>query len=123
MAGKGNPKRKRALGERGEEAALTFLSSLGYELLARNYRCPFGEADLVMRDGEVLVFVEVKARQNYLFGLPQEAVDFRKRARLRKIASYFCATKRLGEREVRFDVVAVTFEGATARLEHLKGVF
>jgi putative endonuclease len=88
--------------------ALEHLSRSGLWLESRNYRGPRGEIDLVMRDGEVLVFVEVRFRSDERFGDGAETVDGRKRARLRATAAHYLQTHpRLGSHPCRFDVVAV----------------
>jgi putative endonuclease len=98
-----------SLGKRGEQLALDHLIALGYTIEARNYRCPFGEIDIIARDKEILVFVEVKTRRSRLFGLPHEAVDFRKQQRISRIASYYLVFShtRGNQEPCRFDVVSV----------------
>ncbi len=102
------------LGKIGERHAVRFLSKAGFAIVARNYRTPLGEIDIVARDGETLVFIEVKTRSSRAFGLPQEAVDRRKQRQLIRAAQVFL--KAHGEPAVpcRFDVVAVT-AGRTLR--------
>lgn len=102
-------------GSLGEALALLHLERLGYTIVARNYRRPFGEIDIVARDKETLVFVEVKTRhhrkahhhQNAQYGTPFEAVDHRKQARLARTALDYLAQHNLLEVPARFDVVAV----------------
>jgi putative endonuclease len=96
------------LGKIGERHAARFLSKAGFAIVARNYRTPLGEIDIVARDGETLAFIEVKTRSSRAFGLPQEAVDCRKQRQLIRAAQVFL--KAHGEPAVpcRFDVVAVT---------------
>ena len=93
-------------GRGGEDVAAAYLEALGYRILKRNVRGPGGEIDLVARDGETLVFIEVKAREGNRFGSPLAAIDARKRARIRTLAEDFLqflpATTK-----VRFDVVTV----------------
>lgn len=95
---------KKLLGKKGEALAAKYLKKLGYKLLAKNYRTPFGEADLIFSYGEQTVFVEVKTRTNTAFGEAKEAVDKFKQARYRKIALYF---GKGAEPNARFDVVEV----------------
>ncbi|MGE3802638.1 MAG: YraN family protein [Candidatus Kapaibacterium sp.] len=100
----------RAWGTEHEELALTFLLEKGYQLVKKNFRFgKAGEIDLVMRDGEVYVFVEVKARRSHTFGLPEEAVNEGKRKQIRRIAKGFVHVMDLKEYEARFDVVAVDY--------------
>lgn len=96
----------RKIGALGEEIAARFLKRAGYRILARNWRTGRLEMDLVARDGEAIVFVEVKTRRPGPQH-PAEAVDRRKRARLARAAGRWIAT-RGGAAEYRFDVVAVT---------------
>ena len=99
--------RKKILGRQGEDLTCKYLKKRGYKILERNYVTPFGEADIVAksRDGYTC-FVEVKARSSDAYGLPSEAVDYRKQNRYRQIALYYVAT--VGkEIPVRFDVASV----------------
>ncbi len=114
----------RQIGEKGEQLALAFLSSQGYVLLEKNFRCRLGEIDLIMQDGETVVFVEVKSRSGRSWGMPQEAVCPRKRAKIRRVAQYYLLLKKITEASVRFDVVAVDFfQWERPVVNHLKGVF
>ena len=91
-------------------------------ILARDWRCRLGQIDVVALDGDTVVVVEVKARRGLTFGLPQEAVDVRKRRKLRLLAhAYLGATGRRDHR-VRIDVVALLLDRAlqTVRCEHIR---
>lgn len=122
--GKAMTRERKNTGTEGEQIALSFLLALGYRLVARNWRCRSGEIDLILFDGPVLVFVEVKTRHGTGFGQPQEAVGPAKQARIRRLARYYLLVSRSREQEIRFDVVAVTFSGnAAPRIEHLQGAF
>ena len=96
------------LGKKGEDMAQAYLCRQGYRLLERSYRCKLGEADLIMQNGNTIVFVEVKTRSSNLFGTPQEAVDARKQKKLVRVAQSYLQERRLGNVPSRFDVVAVT---------------
>ena len=91
----------------GEAAAAQELVERGYVVLVRNYRCRGGEADIVAREGEVLVFVEVKTRSQLQHGLPREAVGWTKQQRLGQAAFHYCAVNEVEDVPVRFDVVEV----------------
>lgn len=93
-------------GHRGEAIAAAFLESRGYRILARNYRTPFGEADLIALDGRTLVIVEVKRRDGRRFGTALAAVDYSKRATLRAVGEDFAQIVAPGAR-IRFDIVAI----------------
>ncbi|MGA1845165.1 MAG: YraN family protein [bacterium] len=103
------PGNNASLGKKGEQLALDHLIALGYTIEARNYRCPFGEVDIIARDKEILVFIEVKTRVSGRFGSPQEAVDLRKQQRLSRIALHYlaCTHTRENQETCRFDVVSV----------------
>lgn len=96
------------MGPLGEELAARFLKRRGYKILERNYRCPFGEVDIVALHKGTLVFVEVKTRKKLGFGHPAEAVDPHKQRKLQRVASCYLEQRRLGEIPVRFDVVALS---------------
>jgi putative endonuclease len=98
------------LGRRGEAAAARELRHRGYDILERRWRCRLGEIDIVARDGEVLVVVEVKARSRSDYGQPIDAVDREKRRKLEKLARAYLQAKKLQEVNVRFDLVGVTFK-------------
>jgi putative endonuclease len=112
------------LGRRGERLAEHHLLARGYRLIERNWRCKQGEIDLVVRDGDALVFVEVKTRSGTAFGHPFEAITPAKLARLRRLAGEWCSAHP-GERgRIRIDAVAVLApRGAEASIEHLVGLF
>lgn len=99
--------RRRAVGLAGEAAAASFLEGLGYRIVEHGWRCRAGEIDLVAEDGDVLVFVEVKARGGEGFGTPAESVTPSKRRRLARLAAWFLAERNAHERRCRFDVVEV----------------
>jgi putative endonuclease len=111
------------LGRRGERVAERYLRRAGYVVLARNWRCPEGELDLVLTDGRRIVVCEVKTRSTERFGAPAEAVDADKMDRIRRLARRWLDEVGLGPREVRLDVLGVRWApGARPRIEHLEGV-
>lgn len=99
---------KRAVGTAYEKQAGVYLAEHGYEILEYNFRCRMGEIDIIARDGEYLVFVEVKYRKDTSRGNPLEAIDIKKQRIISKVASYYCLTHGYGETmSCRFDVVAM----------------
>ena len=96
-----------ALGARGEQAALDLYRRRGFTLVARNWRCSIGEVDLVVRRRDLLVFCEVKTRSSARHGGGFDAVDARKRRKLRALAEVFLLTHGAGASSVRFDVASV----------------
>jgi len=95
------------LGRTGERLAAEALARRGYRILERNFRCCYGEIDLVAEDGHELVFVEVKTRRGTAFGRPEEAVTLRKQRKLVEIAAYYLDLHACADRAWRIDVVAV----------------
>jgi putative endonuclease len=98
-------------GTQAEEQALGFLRSRGLHLKTRNYRCRLGEIDLIMTDGETLVFVEVRMRRNRAFGGAAESITPRKRTRLIAAARHYLAGKRALP-ACRFDAVLIESDAA-----------
>ena len=120
------PKRRRdpkELGRRGEEAAARFLDHLGYEILERNWTCFAGEADIIAKDGDTIVFVEVKTRSSTQAGFPSEAVTPAKRQRYEKIALAYLADHDFGEARLRFDCIALVVMGKRAAIRHHVNAF
>jgi putative endonuclease len=112
-----------ATGGYGESCAARYLVELGMVVLDRNWRCDIGELDLVLRDGQVLVFCEVKTRASAAFGSPLEAVTPAKVARLRRLAARWVADHGLRVPELRLDVVGVQLDrGRDERIEHVRGI-
>ena len=114
-----------SLGQRGEKAAARYLRRQGYRVLARNIRSKLGELDLVVLDGQTIVFVEVKTRANHEAGLPAEAIDSDKQRRLTRLALHYLQRHRLLEQSARFDVVAVTWPQSSRRpnIKHYMNAF
>ena len=113
----------RSVGNRGEAAAARWLRQRGYTLLASQWRCRFGELDLIARDRTgLLCFVEVKLRGNLTVGLPREYVDGRKQERLRRAAALYMSVRELDE-PARFDVAEVYEEQGALRVEYLENAF
>lgn len=105
-------KRERVgLGAEGERVAKAYLQAKGYRILRENYSTPLGEIDLIAREGDVVAFVEVKARTSDEFGPPQSSVTLTKQRQIIKVAGLFLEREGLAETACRFDVVAVTFGG------------
>jgi putative endonuclease len=101
----------RVTGAAAEEAARAHLEAAGLALVARNYSCRYGEIDLIMREGETLVFVEVRSRSHRGFGGAAASIDQRKQDRLKRTAEHYLQRQRRMP-PCRFDVV--TLDGDTA---------
>ena len=110
---------KKVLGKKGEKLAEKFLKKQGLKILERNYKTPFGEADLIAKDGDEISFVEVKTRRSDSYGSPAEAVGWSKQNRYRMIAKFYTAQKK-EEPNARFDVVEVYDDG---KIEYHKNAY
>jgi putative endonuclease len=110
-------------GRRGEDLACDHLRRRGFVILARNYRCRRGELDLVARDGDVVVFVEVKERRGSSHGTAVEAVTAGKRRRIVSAARVWATLHSLSEAPVRFDVVSIDWGPEGPRVRHDAGAF
>ena len=113
------------LGRKGESAAVQLLKDSGYRILDRNVRARFGEIDLVAKEGNILCFVEIKARTGLQFGWPEEAVNFKKRWQLGRLANWYLQAHRLDSVPVRFDVVSILLDsdGKPTRTRLIKSAF
>ncbi len=110
-------------GAEGEDRARESLERAGYRILSRNYRCRHGEVDLVAQDGEVIAFVEVKARRSETYGIPALAVTRAKRRRILRAALHWLVSQGMPDRPVRFDVVSLRQGPAGWEAEILRGAF
>jgi putative endonuclease len=95
---------KRKLGFWGERRAAAYLKRQGYKIVKRNYKCPYGEVDIIAQKGDVVCFVEVKTRSSEAFGLPNEAVDRQRRQRYMRCVKYFFCGRQI-DVTVRFDII------------------
>lgn len=98
---------RKQLGNYGEDLAAAHLKRLGYRILERNWRCRLGELDIVAEENKTIVFVEVKIRTSLEFGRPELAVANFKQKRIVKIAVSYIQQKKLFNRDLRFDVLAI----------------
>jgi putative endonuclease len=110
---------RRALGSRGETLAAQRLSSLGYTIRDRNWRCAVGELDIVAEKDDVLIFVEVRTRRGDRFGTPEESITPAKHAKLIEVAQTYLDEHSESDRNWRIDVVAVDIgpRGEVSRIE------
>lgn len=113
----------KTFGSKGEDIAADFLKGKGYKILYRNYKTPLGEADIVARNGDTIIFIEVKARSTDSFGQPFEAVNFRKQEKLKRIALYYLKHNNRIESPVRFDVISILSKDGKAEVNHIKEAF
>ncbi|WP_066639450.1 YraN family protein [Desulfolucanica intricata] len=116
--------RRQLLGRRGETAAVEYLLQKGYKIILQNFRCYLGEIDIIAKEGDTIIFVEVRARSTDSFGLPQESVSIKKQNRLRKLAQYYISKFSISD-SCRFDVLGIMFEanGRIKSIEHFINAF
>jgi len=110
-------------GDQGEEIARRFLQKQGLEIVETKYHYEHGEIDIIAREGEVLVFCEVKTRYSDKFGPPECAIPPRKQAQVRRTANAYLFEHEIREQVCRFDVVAIRFEGKNIRINYIKNAF
>lgn len=115
--------RRQQLGRAGEEVALQYLHRQGYRILERNFRCRFGEIDLIACDGRTLAFIEVKTRRSQTFGAPALAITKEKQRRLIKTSQFYLSQKGRAQAICRFDVVTIQLETGEPRVEVIKNAF
>jgi putative endonuclease len=115
--------RRIRMGKLGEDLAVAYLQKSGYRILAQNYRCLYGEVDIIALDGDFIVFIEVKSRKSERFGQPQEAVGLEKQKKLSRISLHYLQQKRLENRNARFDVMAVKLLPDGTRIELIRNAF
>ncbi len=111
-----------ALGTAAEDLALRYLEAQGLTLVMRNFRCRVGELDLIMREGENLVFVEVRSRRYICYGTPAESVTRAKQQKLLRAAAFYLQRQCLNL-PCRFDVVAILRPGGEPQVEWIRDAF
>jgi putative endonuclease len=115
---------KKQLGSWGEQQAASFLTTQGYQIITRNYRCRYGEIDLIAKDNAVWCFIEVKTRQTASYGDGYQAVTPLKRRHMLKAALSYLAGAGLMEEPARFDIVSIDFYSNTEyRIKLIKNAF
>ncbi len=117
------PRSSRNKGQIGEDAAANFLKNyLSYTIVDRNYKRAEGEVDIIAKDAEFLVFVEVKTDFAHHSGRPLEWITEDKEDRLRATAEYYLMENELADVKVRFDIITLEKSGEFFKVDHLKGV-
>lgn len=114
---------KNTYGKIGEIIATNYLKQKGYKIVANNYKNPIGEIDIIARDKDLLVFVEVKTRISRAFGDPTEAVNFYKQQKIRQVATMYLKQHHMLETNCRFDVVAILGQKGDEDVRHIENAF
>ena len=115
--------RKQQFGKESESLAARHLKKNGYKILERNYRNTLGEIDIIAKDKDTLVFVEVKAKKTDLFGSPKEAVTHKKQIKISKVALLYLNATSQSNAKARFDVVAILSTKDSTSIEIVKNAF
>ena len=116
-------KARLALGKLGEDLALKKIKRLGYKCIARNYRCPLGEIDIIAKDKDCLVFLEIKTRKGKSLGYAKEAINARKKRQLSKVALAYMKANDCCDVKSRFDVVAINLYEGREQIEVIRNAF
>ena len=113
------------VGKIGEDAGVKYIKDNGYEVICRNYRCGFGEIDIIARQKETFVFIEVKTFTGTDLGSPKEAVTKRKKKKIILVAKHYIAKNRIKNHRFRFDVIAVVLDTQRniRKIEHIINAF
>jgi putative endonuclease len=116
---------RKKIGDTGERLASSFLKKKGYRILETNYRCPRGEIDIVARQKECLVFVEVRTKTNLTFGSPEESITLTKMKHLESVANYYLQNHDNLPNSWRLDLIALELEpdGKLRRIEYIENAF
>lgn len=116
---------RKVLGDAGEQAAVGFLEKSGYRVVARNFRCAYGEVDVVAERDGLLCFVEVRTRSTAAWGDPSHTVSWAKQRKVAKAALHYLFEHGTlaRDRMVRFDVISVVGRGPDASVEHIPDAF
>ena len=111
----------REIGNKYEDKSVETLMDEVYKILERNYQNRFGEIDIIVKLNEELVFVEVKARSNINFGYPSEAVNYKKKMKIKNVAKYYIVKNKLEKVPIRFDVIEVYLKNN--EINHIENAF
>ncbi len=115
---------KRNTGDYGEELACQFLKNLSYEIVEQNFQFGHGEIDIIAKDRETLVFVEVKYRQNLEFGPPELAISISKQKQIRKTAEAYLYKNGISDQTCRIDVIAILhLKDTKPQINHILNAF
>ncbi|UCE51582.1 MAG: YraN family protein [Desulfobacterales bacterium] len=114
---------RQIFGEKGESIAVRYLKKKGYKILEKNYRTKLGEIDIIAKDKDTIVFVEVKSRRSWQFGNPKGAVTPAKQRKISKVALYYLKTNDRSNAKARFDVVTITATRDKSKIEIIKNAF
>jgi len=112
------------LGQKAEKIAVSFLKKKNFKILHQNYKTPVGEIDVIAKERDTIIFVEVKARTNINYGLPKEAVTYKKQKQIIRTAMWYLNEKEFFNcPKTRFDVISILFNNNQIDIEHIRAAF
>lgn len=114
---------KQELGKFGEEIATNYLKQNGYEIIQRNFKAKQGEIDIIARQKEEIIFVEVKTRKSLAYGLPIEAVNEIKQKHIYRTAQYYLYLYHLEKEFIRLDIIEIYKRDKKIKINHIKNAF
>lgn len=114
---------KQEIGRLGEKFSEKYLKNIEYEIIEKNFYCRQGEIDIIAKDKNEIVFIEVKTRTNLIYGKPVDAVDRRKQKHIYNCAKYYLYKKGLESEYIRFDVIEVYISNDKIKINHIKQIF
>ena len=113
----------KSLGAHGEAVAEHYLRKHGYTIIKRNFRCAFGEIDIIAKEDDCIAFVEVKTRKNADTMFPEDSINIAKQKRLEKLADFYITHYAMHEKEFRFDVVSIVIDSDKPEIYLIKDAF
>ena len=117
-------KTNKSIGNFGEKTACDFLKKQGYKIIETNYHySKLAEIDIIAKEKNTIVFVEVKARLNDRFGMPREAINYKKQQKIRRTAEFYLISNNLNDKNCRFDCVEIVGNREDFTVEHFKNAF
>lgn len=115
---------KQELGLNGEKLALKKLKQMRYKIIEKNFWCKIGEIDIIAKDKDILVFVEVRTRKWSKYGLPEETINYKKQAKVRKVAEWYLVKNKLNDVICRFDAIGIIWDRENKiKMEVIKNAF
>lgn len=114
---------RRSLGDTSEQIARQFLKKRKHRILEVNFMGPNGEIDIISQDRGDLVFTEVRSKSSESFGTPEETIDLKKQERIKKTAQYYLLRHNITDHQLRFDVIALVWQGETYRMRYYEDAF
>ena len=112
---------RQSVGKKGEELAQKYLKENGYSIIETNYRCHFGEADIIAMKDKEIAFIEVKTRGQEIYGNPAESINYIKRKHIYKVAEFYAYKNKIMDAQISLDAIEVyVLDNKKTKIEHIK---